>query len=175
MLAGSIAMLVWMFWEWREFGHCTFSGVLVGAVAGLATITPASGYVEPMSALLIGAVGATICYHAKYVQRWLKVDDTLEVWRAHGVGGLTGALLIGVLASSHINKVEAGWHQFLAQVLAVVLVSAYASVITLVLLKILDTFKVLRVPEEIQEKGLDQAMYGERAYNLWNIDRGPMK
>ena len=135
MLAGSIAMLVWMFWEWREFGHCTFSGVLVGAVAGLATITPASGYVEPMSALLIGAVGATICYHAKYVQRWLKVDDTLEVWRAHGVGGLTGALLIGVLASSHINKVEAGWHQFLAQVLAVVLVSAYASVITLVLLK----------------------------------------
>ena len=171
MLAGSSAMLVWMFWEWRESGRPTFSGVLVGAVAGLATITPASGYVEPMAGLLIGAIGATVCYYAKYVQRWLKIDDTLEVWRAHGVGGLTGSLLIGVLASSHINKVEAGGHQFLVQLLAVVVVAAYASVITIVLLRILDALKMLRVPEDIQESGLDQPMVGERAYNLWNISR----
>jgi len=175
MLAGSMAMLVWMFWEWREFGRATFSGVLVGAVAGLATITPASGYVEPMAALLVGAVGATICYYAKYVQRALNIDDTLEVWRAHGVGGMTGALLIGVLASSHINKVAAGTDQFLVQLLAVAVVAIYACIITYGLLKILDAMNVLRVPEDIQATGLDKPLFGEQAYNLWNIDRGPTK
>ena len=171
MLAGSIAMLVWMFWEWREYGHPTFSGVLVGAVAGLATITPASGYVEPMAALLIGAVGATVCYFAKYVQKWLKVDDTLEVWRAHGVGGMTGAILIGVMASSAINQVDASAHQLGVQVLAVVIVAVFASVITTILLKVLDGFGQLRVPDAEQEAGLDQSEVGERAFNLWNIDR----
>lgn len=170
MLAGSIAMLVWMFWEWRETRRPTFSGVLVGAVAGLATITPAAGFVEPMAALLIGAVGATMCFYAKYVQKWLKIDDTLEVWRAHGVGGVTGALLIGVLASSHINKVEASVHQLGVQALAVLCVATWAVVITLILLKALDSFGILRVPEEIQLEGLDAAIYGERAVNLWNMD-----
>ena len=170
MLAGSIAMLVWMFWEWRETKRPSFSGVLVGAVAGLATITPASGYVEPIAALAIGAIGATACYFAKYVQRWLKIDDTLEVWRAHGVGGLTGALLIGLLASPHINQVSASLQQFGVQLLAVTIVGAYASVVTLIILKSLDYFGTLRVPEEIQEEGLD-TMLGERAFNLWNMDR----
>jgi len=171
MLAGSIAMLVWMFWEWRETGRASFSGVLVGAVAGLATITPASGYVEPMSALAIGAIGATVCYYAKYVQAWLKIDDTLEVWRAHGVGGMTGALLIGFMASSHINKVSASAHQFGIQLLAVVVVAVYASIVTLVILKVLDSLGRLRVPTAIQEAGLDQPIFGESAYNLWNMDR----
>ena len=171
MLSGSIAMLVWMFWEWRDTGRPSFSGVLVGAVAGLACITPASGYVEPMSALLIGAIGATICYFAKYAQKWFGIDDSLEVWRAHGVGGMTGALLIGVLASSSINKVKAGAHQLGVQALAVVIVAAYAWLVTMVLLRILDSFGIVRVPEDIQKEGLDDAMYGEHAYNLWNMDR----
>ncbi|MBO1075526.1 ammonium transporter [Roseomonas marmotae] len=175
MLAGSIAMLVWMFWEWRESGRPSFSGVLVGAVAGLATITPASGYVEPMAALVIGAVGATVCYYAKYVQRALRIDDSLEVWRAHGVGGMTGAILIGVLASSHINQVSAGAHQLGIQILAVAIVAAYSCVITYVLLKVLDAMNVLRVPEEIQERGLDAPLYGEHAYNLWNMDHDETK
>ncbi len=175
MLAGSIAMLVWMFWEWRENGRPSFSGVLVGAVAGLATITPASGYVEPWAALIIGAVGATACYYAKYVQHWLKIDDTLEVWRAHGVGGVTGALLIGVLASSHINAVAASVHQFGVQLLAVAIVAAWGSIVTYLLLKVLDWLGVLRVPEAIQEAGLDKPIYGESAFNLWNMDRGNPK
>ncbi|MCJ8141758.1 ammonium transporter [Ancylobacter sp. A5.8] len=175
MLAGSIAMLVWMFWEWRGNGRPSFSGVLVGAVAGLATITPASGYVEPMSALLIGAVGATVCYHAKHVQNWLKIDDSLEVWRAHGVGGVTGALLIGVLASPHINEVSAGIYQLGFQFLAVVIVAAYASIVTYILLKVLDAMGILRVSETIQEEGLDKPLYGERAYSFWNMDRGKPK
>jgi len=169
MLAGSVAMLVWMFWEWRKSGRPSFSGVLVGAVAGLATITPAAGYVEPMSALLIGAIGATACFHAKHVQKMLKVDDTLEVWRAHGVGGMTGALLIGVLASSHINEVSASAYQLGVQALAVVIVGAYAWIVTVVILKVIDSTGRLRVPDEIQERGLDTAT-GERAYNLWGMN-----
>lgn len=175
MLAGSIAMLVWMFWEWRHNGRPSFSGVLVGAVAGLATITPASGYVEPLAALAIGAIGATACYFAKHVQSWLKVDDSLEVWRAHGVGGMTGALLIGVLASSHINEVEAGARQFGVQLLAVAIVAIYASIITYAILKMLDSLGVLRVPEAVQQQGLDTTLYGEQAYSLWNMDRGRLK
>lgn len=171
MLAGSIAMLVWMFWEWRESGRTTFSGVLVGAVAGLATITPASGYVEPMAALAIGAIGATACYHAKHVQKALGVDDTLEVWRAHGVGGMTGALLIGILASSSINKVAASAGQFGVQLLAVVIVAVYASVVTFILLKILDMLGILRVSPDVQLKGLDEVQVGESAYHLWGMDR----
>ena len=171
MLAGSIAMLVWMFWEWRANGRPSFSGVLVGAVAGLATITPASGYVEPMAALLIGAVGATVCYFAKHVQSWLKIDDTLEVWRAHGVGGLTGALLIGVTASSGINAVQAGGHQLGVQALAIAVVAVYAVAVTVILLKVIDLTGTLRVSEATQRAGLDEQMVGEDAFNLWNIDR----
>ena len=168
MLAGSIAMLVWMFWEWFHEGRASFEGVLVGAVAGLATVTPAAGYIEPMSALLVGLIGATLCYHALYVQRWLGIDDTLQVWRAHGVGGLTGAILIGALASPSINKVEAGWHQIGVQTLAVVIVAVFAWIVTTIILKIIDSAGKLRVPEEIQVAGLDTAD-GEHAYNLWGM------
>lgn len=171
MLSGAIAMLVWMIWEWKESGRPSFSGVLVGAVTGLATITPAAGYVEPMTALLIGAIGASVCFNAKYVQKWLKIDDTLEVWRAHGVGGMTGAILIGVTASSHINAVSASAYQLGVQVLAVAIVAAYAWIITVILLKILDAFGNLRVPEEIQLEGLDDQLYGENAFNLWGMKK----
>ncbi|WP_172123258.1 ammonium transporter [Devosia sp. 919] len=172
MLAGSVAMLVWMFWEWRETGHPTFSGILVGAVTGLATITPASGYVEPMAALAIGAIGATACYFAKYIQSWLKVDDTLEVFRAHGVGGITGSLLIGLLASPHINAVSAGPRQLLVQALGILIVVIYAAVVTSIILRLIDRFGKLRVPEEVQRQGLDEQLYGEQAYSLWNIKSG---
>ena len=171
MLAGSIAMLVWMFWEWKESGRPSFSGVLVGAVTGLATITPAAGYVEPMTALLIGAIGASVCFNAKYVQKWLKIDDTLEVWRAHGVGGMTGAILIGVTASSSINAVSASAYQLGIQAMAVAIVAAYAWIITMILLKILDAFGHLRVPEEVQVEGLDDNLYGENAFSLWGMKK----
>ncbi len=172
MLAGAMAMLVWMFWEWRASGHPTFSGVLDVSLNANATITPASGYVEPMSALLIGAVGATACYFAKYIQSWLKVEDTLEVFRAHGVGGITGSLLIGVLASPTINAVSAGSRQLLVQAVAVAIVVLYAIIITSIILFVLDRLTKLRVPEEIQREGLDQELYGESAYSLWGMKSG---
>ena len=170
MLAGSVAMLAWLFWEWHESGRPSFSGVLVGAVAGLATITPASGYVEPMAALTIGAIGATTCYYAKYVQKWLKIDDSLEVWRVHGVGGMTGALLIGVMASAHIDQVSAGARQFGVQLIAVAIVASYACLVTYMILRVLDRLGILRVSDLIQKQGLDEAMYGERAFNFWSIE-----
>ena len=112
-IAGSIAMIVWMLYDWHYDRKPSFSGVLVGAVAGLATITPCAGYVEPWAAIIIGAVGSSVCYYAKYVQERLGFDDALEVWRAHGMGGVTGALLLGILASSNIDKVNASIHQLL--------------------------------------------------------------
>ena len=172
MLAGSIAMLVWMFWEWRHAGHPTFSGVLVGAVTGLATITPASGYVEPMAALLIGAIGATCCYFAKYIQSWLKAEDTLEVFRAHGIGGITGSLLIGVLASPAINAVSAGGRQLSVQATAVAIVVIYAVILTTIILFLLDKLTKLRVPVEVQREGLDEPFYGENAFGLWGMKSG---
>lgn len=171
MLAGSIAMLVWMLWEWMETRRPTFSGVLVGAVTGLATITPAAGYVEPITAILIGAIGASVCFNAKYVQRWLKIDDALEVWRAHGVGGMMGAILIGLLASPHINAVSAGAYQLGVQLFGVALIAVYASAITWLLLKVIDSFGILRVSDSIQIDGLDKNLYGENAFDLWGMEK----
>ncbi|MFI3246155.1 MAG: ammonium transporter [Ferrimonas sp.] len=165
-LAGAIGMLVWLGWQWRMETQANFSGALVGAVAGLATITPAAGYVTPFSALLIGAIGASLCYFAKGIQQRLAIDDALEVWRAHGVGGMTGAILLGVMASSHIDHISAGLGQLMIQLLAVVLVALYASVITYLILKTLASWGHLRVSEQAQLSGLDKALLGEEAYHL---------
>jgi Amt family ammonium transporter len=160
-LSGSAALLVWLFWQWRDDKKPSFSGILVGSVAGLATITPAAGYVEPWAALIIGAIGATACYFAKGIQRRLKIDDALEVFRAHGVGGITGTLMIGIFARKGIDGVSAGGHEFLVQLLAVVVVAAYTVVVTWLIMKILSA-RDPRVSAEEEIRGLDQ----EAAYHL---------
>ena len=119
-IAGSVAMLVWLALDWHYSRRPTFSGVLVGAVAGLATITPCAGYVEPWAAIVIGGLGSLVCYFAKGVQERFAFDDALEVWRAHGMGGVTGALLLGILASPNIDRVSASLEQFLMQLLGVI-------------------------------------------------------
>lgn len=172
MLSGSIAMLVWLFWDWKFSSKPSFSGALVGAVAGLATITPAAGYVEPSSALVIGAIGATLCYFAKHVQRWFGIDDALEVWRAHGVGGMTGAILIGVFAREGIDKVEASAHQLGVQIGAVVITAVYAWTVTWIILKVLDSLGHLRVTKAEQLTGLDRIFHGEAAYHLSDEEEG---
>src|SRR5690606_4575351 len=93
----------------------------------------------------------------------------LEVFRAHGVGGITGSILIGILASSQINAVSAGIYQLFIQIAAVVIVAVYAWIVTNLLLRGLDRLGNLRVPEKVQEEGLDAGLYGERAFNLWNM------
>lgn len=165
-VAGSVAMIVWLILEWSLSRKPTFDGVLVGAVAGLATITPCAGYVEPWAAIIIGAAGATVCYFAKIVQQRLRFDDALEVWRAHGMGGVTGALLLGVLASSSINAVNASSHQFLMQLLGVASVAVYSYIITYIILVFINAIGPIRVPDAEQVAGLDESLYGEDAYKM---------
>ena len=165
-IAGSIAMIVWMLYDWHYDRKPSFSGVLVGAVAGLATITPCAGYVEPWAAIVIGAVGSTVCYYAKHVQERLGFDDALEVWRAHGMGGVTGALLLGILASSRIDKVSASIHQFLMQLLGVIIVAVYSFVVTIIIFKVISAWGPIRVTKEEEEAGLDESLHGEDAYKM---------
>ncbi|WP_446424470.1 ammonium transporter [Mailhella sp.] len=165
-ISGSIAMLVWMMLDWRAERRPSFSGVLVGAVAGLATITPAAGYVPPWAAILIGAIGATVCYFAKCVQERFRFDDALEVWRAHGMGGVTGALLIGVFASRAINTVQASFEQFFLQLLGIVVVGAWSFAASWLILKVISRFGPIHVSREQELQGLDEALHGESAYRL---------
>ena len=166
-IAGSVAMLVWLMLDWHYSRKPTFSGVLVGSVAGLATITPCAGYVEPWAAIIIGGVGSLVCYFAKGVQERFAFDDALEVWRAHGMGGVTGALLLGILASPNIDRVSASLEQFLMQLLGVIIVAVYSFFVTLIILKVIDMWgKPIRVTPEEEAAGLDNALLGEDAYKM---------
>jgi Amt family ammonium transporter len=161
-LAASAGLLVWPLWTRRYTKRASFSGILIGAVASLATITPAAGYVEPWAALVLGAIGATACYFAKGIQESLKIDDALEVFRAHGVGGITGSLMIGVFGSAAINGVSANAREFLVQLLAVIIVGVYSIVVTWLIMKTLMAVGPVRVSEEDEKRGLDT----EEAYNF---------
>lgn len=165
-VAGSVAMVVWLLLDWSRSRKPSFEGVLVGAVAGLATITPCAGYVEPWAAIVIGAAGALVCYFAKAVQERLRFDDALEVWRAHGMGGVTGSLLLGVLASPLIDKVAASTHQFLMQLLGVAATAVYAFLLTWLILAVLNRISPVRVSLEDEQRGLDESLHGERAYTM---------
>lgn len=165
-IAGSIAMVVWMTLEWIQNRKPTFVGLLVGAVAGLATITPCAGYVTPGAAIIIGAAGSTVCYYARIVQTRFGFDDALEVWRAHGMGGVTGSILLGMLASVSVDVVSASIKQFSIQVLAVVIVAVYAFVLTRVILCALSKLYCIRTTPEEEVCGLDESLYGEDAYRL---------
>lgn len=161
-LSGSAGLLVWQFWTWRDTKKASFSGILVGSVAGLATITPAAGYVEPWAALIIGAIGASACYFAKRIQDDLKIDDALEVFRAHGVGGITGSLMIGIFGATAIDRVSGGAREFLVQLLAVVVVGVYSVLVTWLIMKTLRAVGPVRVSAEEEARGLDE----EEAYHL---------
>ncbi len=163
-LAASVAMLVWLCWQKKTTGEINFSGLMVGSVAGLATITPAAGYVEAPSAMIIGAIGATLCFWAKKVQSHLKIDDALEVWRAHGVGGISGSIMLGFFANGAVDGVNASVHLVLIQTLAVVIIAVYSYVLTMLILKLIDRNKNIRVDDNTESEGLDRAQLHEDAY-----------
>ncbi|MCG9081297.1 ammonium transporter [Laribacter hongkongensis] len=160
-IAGGIAMVVWLFWSAIFEDKPSFSGVMVGGVAGLATITPTAGYIEPWAAIIVGALGATICYFAKGIQEKFKYDDALEVFRAHGIGGITGSLLVGFFAERVIDGVSGGWEQFFIQLLGVAVVAIYSFVVTWILMMVLHK---PRVSPEQEREGLDKSEFGEEAY-----------
>ena len=169
-IAGSIAMITWLFISWIHEKRPSFVGALTGAVAGLAMVTPAAGYIQPWAAVVIGLVAGSVCYLAIQLRMKWGWDDALDVWGVHGVGGVVGSILVGVFAVSSVNGVDGliagNAHQFWIQLLAVAIVTAYTFVITLVLLKVINIFVPVRVPKEVEINGLDDSIHKEHAYEL---------
>jgi Amt family ammonium transporter len=164
------ATLAWVIIEWIHRGKPTMFGAATGCIAGLATITPASGFVGPLSALLIGFAAGGVCYIALNLKTRLGYDDSLDAFGVHGIGGLTGVLATGLFAQKIINPAGANGLFFgdakmlIAQMAGVTVTALYSFVVTVVLLKLLDKTVGLRVDEESEEVGLDVSQHGERGY-----------
>lgn len=159
-VAAASGMIVWLILYSIHSKRASFLEMIVGAVAGLATITPAAGYVRPRVAVLIGAIGAVVCFFSVEFER-KKWDDALDVWGVHGVGGFLGTLLIGIFANSRINGVYASTKQFGVQLLGAVLVAVYSIIVTFLIFKLVDSTKSIKVSKEVQECGLDQEFFKE--------------
>ncbi len=169
-LAASFASVAWLLVAWSKEKKPKFLGLLTGAVAGLATITPAAGYVSPSTAVIIGLIAGVVCYYAVELKNKLQWDDALDVWGVHGVGGFLGIILLGVFANKQFNPAGAngllqGNPTFLMkQVVAVLFSSVWAFVFTYGMLRIIDLFTTVKVDEMSEEIGLDESIHGERAY-----------
>src|SRR5579863_8648458 len=168
-LAASFAAVTWLFVEWWFAKKPHFVGLLTGAVAGLATITPAAGYVPIYAAAIIGIASGFVCYAAIQLKNRFKWDDALDVWGVHGVGGLLGIILLGVFAQKLVNPngaqglIHHSTSFFGKQVAAGVGCSLYAFVFTYAMLGVIDLITPVRTGEEA-ERGLDEHMHGETAY-----------
>jgi len=166
--ASAAAALAWVFVEWAHRGKPTVLGVVSGAVAGLVSITPAAGFVGPVSAIIIGAVGGVICYFmVAVVKPALGYDDALDAFGIHGVGGTWGALATGLFASVGAKGLFFGNPgQMKAQIIGVVATMVLAAIATFIILKVVDVIVGLRVTDEDEVAGLDYALHGESGYNL---------
>ena len=170
-IAAAAAVLAWTFAEWITKGKPSVLGAISGAVAGLVAITPAAGFVLPGSALIIGLISGAVCFWAATgLKHMLGYDDSLDAFGVHGVGGIIGALLTGVLAYGPLSAdaknpdgvVVAGMAQFINQVIAVGATMIYTAIATFILLKIVDAIIGLRVTDEEEREGLDVVLHGER-------------
>jgi Amt family ammonium transporter len=167
--AGAVA---WMGLEWVKFGKPSVLGIVTGMVAGLGTITPASGFVGPLGGLLIGLVAGVVCFFAtQFVKRRLKIDDSLDVFPVHGVGGFTGLLLTAVFSATSLGGqglppgVTIG-SQLLTQLLGALATAIWCGVATFLLLKLVNAVAPLRASVEQETEGLDLALHEERGYSL---------
>ena len=165
-IATAAAALAWMFAEWLGKGKPSVLGIASGAVAGLVAITPASGFVGPMGALVIGIAAGVVCFWgATSLKRMLGYDDSLDAFGVHGVGGIVGAILTGVFAAKDIGGtaglLEGNGGQVVTQLLGVGVTVVYGAIATFVILKVVDLVIGLRVPEEQEREGLDIALHGE--------------
>jgi Amt family ammonium transporter len=170
-ISASVAGLVWALLEWRQFGRPSMVGMVTGVVAGLATVTPASGYVGPLGGLILGAAASLVCFYAvETVKQRLKIDDSLDVFAVHGVGGILGTLLVSVLAHPAVGGTGyAVTHgipgQAMVQLIGVGSVVAWSAIASLVLVQITRLAVGLRAKDEEIEEGLDVTYHGERAFN----------
>jgi len=155
-ISAATASLTWALWERIRYGKASLVGIVTGTIAGLASITPASGFVEPVEALVIGAVAGVLCQEAvRLVRNTLKIDDTLDVFAVHGVGGIFGTLMIAVFGAG----------SFVAQAGSLVIVGVFSVIVTVIIAVICKALVGIRVSHEIEQEGLDLAVHGERAYD----------
>jgi Amt family ammonium transporter len=168
-VAASFAAITWLIIEWVKEGKPKFIGLLTGAVAGLATITPAAGFVPLWAAMLIGISAGAVCFLAVQMKNKLGWDDALDVWGVHGVGGCLGTILLGVFAYSNINGqsglLEGNVSFFLKEVAAVVIAAVYAYGFTYLMLVLINLISPVKATEAEEEMGMDQALHGEVAYD----------
>jgi Amt family ammonium transporter len=169
-VAASFAAVAWLVMAWISEKRPSFVGLLTGAVAGLATITPAAGYVSPVAAVLIGAIAGVVCYGAVALKNRLRWDDALDVWGVHGVGGFLGIVLLGVLATKAFNPngtdglLAGNGGFFVVQLVAVAVSSIWAFGFTYGMLWLIERMTPVRVSEAIEETGLDAGLHREEAY-----------
>ncbi len=174
-ISAAVAALVWMSVEWIKQGKPTVVGIATGMVAGLATITPAAGTVGPEGALLIGLLAGIVCFYAtQLIKSVLKIDDSLDVFPVHGVGGMLGIIMLsivgnpdGFLGSGASGISESGaLNQLMIQLLGIALIFVWTAVFTWIILKIISHITGLRVDDETESQGLDLMSHGERGYNM---------
>lgn len=172
--AGSIA---WMTMEWSKFGKPSVLGIVTGMVAGLGTITPASGFVGPMGALVIGLTAGVVCFYAtQLIKRKLKIDDSLDVFPVHGVGGILGTLFAGIFSSTSLgvfsgfgfaDGIETMGGQFKVQVIGVLVTMAYTAVVTYLIVKVTGWITAgIRVSKDEETQGLDLVLHEETGYKI---------
>ena len=170
-ISAATAALVWMFIEWKRFGKPSLIGVVTGMVAGLATVTPASGYIGVPGGLILGFFGGLLCYLAvDYIRGKLQIDDSLDVFAVHGVGGILGSLLVAFLATSTflglgLPEGQTASSQFIIQFKGVALTICWTAVFTYLILKLTSLIVPLRVEEEEEIEGLDLRSHGEKGYH----------
>jgi ammonium transporter, Amt family len=171
-IGAATGAFAWMVCEWVRYGKPSVLGIVTGMVAGLGTITPGSGFVGPLGALVIGGAAGVVCFFATgYMKRVLRVDDSLDVFPVHGVGGVLGTLLTGVFAAAALGGVgyaegQTMGGQVLVQLAGIVAIGLWSGVITYVLLKVSDAVAGMRVSSEEETEGLDTALHNETGYNL---------
>jgi len=174
-ISAATAAITWMFYEWVKFGKPTALGMVTGIIAGLGTITPASGFVGPAGALVIGFLAGVVCFNAViFVKQKLKIDDSLDVFPVHGVGGIIGTLLAGIFAASSLGIFSGQGlvegmtisSQLGVQFVGVVSTILYTAVATYVILKIIEPISGLRVSGDEEQQGIDISSHEEKGYDL---------
>ena len=169
-ISAAMGAIVWMVIEWIRFGKPSLVGIVTGMVAGLATVTPASGFIGVPGGLILGLSGGIICYFSvDLIRSKFKIDDSLDVFAVHGVGGILGTLMVSFLALETFSGAGLAQEmsvnsQFLAQLFGVVLTVIWTLIFTYIALKITSLFTSLRVEEQEEIEGLDLRSHGERAY-----------
>ena len=166
-IAAATASLTWMAIEWFKNGKPGLVGLVTGTIAGLATITPASGFVDPKSAFIIGIAAGSVCYYfSVLIKQTFNIDDSLDVFAVHGVGGMLGTIMVGFLANESIGGTAGSWAQAKVQITGVIAVATLSIVATYIIVKIVQSIVGLRVSNKDAQEGLDITSHGERGYHL---------